>query len=288
MRLLTFGHGFVADALARRLALEGWSTTATARDADKRALLGDRGIDAVDPADATALDEVVHGVDAVLVSAPPGERGCPGLAALAPALGRTRAYPDWIGYLSSTSVYGDLAGRWAFESSPLRGKSVQAARRTAAERDWLELGRGMGLTVAVFRLGAIYGSGRSALDRLPERTMVKPGQVFSRAHVDDIAAGLAASMVRPEPCAVYNVVDDEPSPAHEVTSYAAGLRGAPPPELVPFDDAGLSEEARRFWHECRRVSNARLKAELGWRPTYPSYREGLAAIASSSTAAASR
>jgi nucleoside-diphosphate-sugar epimerase len=113
--------------------------------------------------------------------------------------------------------------------------------------------------------------------------------VFSRAHVDDIAALIAASITRPAPCAIYNVVDDEPSPAHAVTAYGAELAGQRPPALVPFDEAGLSEEGRRFWQECRRVSNARAKAELGWRPAYPSYREGLAAIlASSSVAATSR
>ena len=284
MTLLSFGHGYVADALARRL---GGRAAGTARDAGKREALRQAGIEPVDPADRAALDAAVGDAGAILVSAPPGDRGCPGLAALGPALARTGAFPDWIGYLSSTSVYGDLQGDWAFEASPLKGRSVQAVRRTAAEADWLGEARGMGLTVVVFRLGAIYGPGRSALDGLPEQVMVKPGQVFSRVHVDDIAGALAASIARPRPCAVYNVVDDEPAPAHEVTEHAAELLGRPPPERVPFDEAGLSDEARRFWQECRRVSNARLKAELGWRPAYPSYREGLAAI-SSSTAATSR
>ena len=242
----------------------------------------------MDPADRAGLDDAVREARAILVSAPPGEGGCPALAALGPALGRTGAFPDWVGYLSSTSVYGDLQGGWAFEASPLKGRSVQAVRRTRAEADWLDQARGMGLTVTVFRLGAIYGPGRSALDRLPEEVMVKPGQVFGRAHVDDIAAALAASIANPRPCAVYNVVDDEPSPAHEVAEYAASLLGRPAPRRAPFDEAGLSDEGRRFWQECRRVSNARLKAELGWRPRYPTYREGLTAVASSSTAALSR
>ncbi len=221
--------------------------------------------------------EAVRAVDAVLVSAPPDGGGCPGLRALAPAL-QAGARPRWIGYLSSTSVYGDLGGRWAFEASPLKGKSLQAVRRTAAERDWLHLGERLGLTVCVFRLGAIYGQGRSALDRLAETVTVKPGQVFSRVHVDDIAAVLAASMARSRPGGVYNVVDDAPSSAESVLDEAARLLGRPPPRQVAFADAQLSEEARRFWRECRRVSNARAKAELGWRPAYPTYREGLPAI----------
>ena len=286
MKLFAFGYGYVAQALARRL---GCGVAATARDPTAREILRAQGIAAVDPADSGAVQGALEGATAVLVSAPPDERGCPGLAAIAPALARSGGFPDWIGYLSSTSVYGDLQGRWAFEASPLKGRSVQAVRRTAAERDWFDLGRGMGLTIAVFRLGAIYGPGRSALDRVPKESMVKPGQVFSRAHVDDIVALLAASIARPRPGAVYNVADDEPSPAHAVNALAATLMGKGQPALIPFDERALSDEGRRFWQECRRVSNARAKAELGWRPRYPSYREGLSAIRqSSSTVAASR
>ena len=286
MKLFAFGYGYVAQTLARRLTAR---VVATARDPGRRAVLTAQGVEAVDPADAGALQAALEGATAVLVSAPPDERGCPGLTALAPALSRSGGFPDWIGYLSSTSVYGDLAGGWAWEASPLRGRSAQAARRTGAERDWLDLGRGMGLTVAVFRLGAIYGPGRSALDRPLGEVMVKPGQVFSRAHVDDIAALLAASIARPRPGAIYNVADDEPASADAVADHAAALLGRPPPRRLAFDEQGLSDEARRFWQECRRVSNALAKAELGWRPAFPSYREGLSAIRhSSSTAPASR
>ena len=284
--LLTFGHGFVAEALARRL---GWPLFATSRDPDRRRALEAAGARALDPADTPALADALRQTRAVLVSAAPDDGGCPGLKALAPALARSGAYPDWIGYLSSTSVYGDLEGGWAFESSPLKGRSVQAVRRTAAERDWQDLARGMGLTLTVFRLGAIYGPGRSPLDRPLKEVMDKPGQVFSRAHADDIAAALQASIQAPRPGAIYNVVDDEPASAVAVADHAAALLGRAAPPRTPFDESGLSDPARRFWQECRRVSNARLKAELGWRPQYPSYREGLSAIAaSSSTAAVSR
>lgn len=284
--LLTFGHGYVAQALERR-----WKgpLLATSRSPALRSALDRVGTPVVDPADA-GLADFVRAADAILVSAPPNEAGCPGLRALQPVLD-AGARPGWIGYLSSTSVYGDLAGRWAYEASPLKGRSLQAVRRTAAERDWLTLGVRLGLTVQVFRLGAIYGPGRSALDRIAAgetRVTVKPGQVFSRAHVDDIAALLTASIARPRAGGVYNVADDRPSPAESVLDEAARLLGHPAPERVPWREAELSPDARRFWSECRRVANARAKAELGWHPAYPSFADGLAAIASSATAASIR
>ncbi|MFZ4608081.1 MAG: NAD-dependent epimerase/dehydratase family protein, partial [Caulobacter sp.] len=183
--------------------------------------------------------------------------------------------------LSTTGVYGDREGRWVFEAGPLNARSVESARRVSAERDWRQVGRGMGLTVTAFRLPGIYGPGRSALDRARDGTahgIVKPGQMFSRIHVDDIAAGLAASIARPRAGASYNLCDDEPAPSHEVNAYAARLLGLPAPALVPFDQAGLSPAAQRFWGENKRVSNALAKAELGWRPAYPTYREGLTAV----------
>ncbi len=265
-RWLAYGRGYVARALEARIG----PTLATSR----RPTEGQ-----IDATDGAGLAEALRSVEAVLVSAPPDDHGCPGLRALTPGL-EGGARPRWIGYLSSTSVYGDLGGRWAYEASPLKGRSLQAARRTAAERDWLALGRRLGLAVCVFRLGAIYGPGRSALDRVGDTVIRKPAQVFSRAHVDDIASALEASLRRPRAGGVYNVADDRPSSAESVTACAAALLGLPAPRPIAFAEAELSEEGRRFWQECRRVSNARLKAELGWRPTYPSYVEGLDAIAS--------
>jgi nucleoside-diphosphate-sugar epimerase len=157
----------------------------------------------------------------------------------------------------------------------------EAARRVAAERDWLEVGRGMGLTVATFRLPGIYGPGRSTLDRVrtgKARRIAAPGQVFSRIHVDDLAAGLAASIARPRAGAAYNLCDDEPAPNSDVIAFAAHLLGAEPTREIPLAEAALSPAAQRFYAESKRVSNARAKAELGWRPQYPTYREGLAAI----------
>lgn len=282
-KLLIFGFGFTGQAMARRLRRQDWTIAATSRDPERRAEMRDEGVAALDPADRMALTSELKAARAILVTAPPGQGGCPGLNALVPALADARAFPDWIGYLSTTGVYGDREGRWAFETSPLAARSPEAARRVSAERDWLEVGRGMGLTVQIFRLPGIYGPGRSALDRMREgsgRNIVKPGQVFSRIHVDDIAGGLLASLARPRPGGVYNLTDDEPAPSHVVNAWAARLLGVEPPALTPWDPDSLPPAARRFWSENKRVSNALAKAELGWRPDFPTYREGLAAILS--------
>jgi nucleoside-diphosphate-sugar epimerase len=281
LHLLIFGLGYTGKTLAQRMLQRGWTVSATARKAEERAGAEALGVQALAPSDEAVLAEAAGEAHAILVTAPPNETGCPGLQALAPAIAAAGAFPDWIGYLSTTGVYGDRGGRWVFETSALNAQSVEGARRVAAERDWLEMGRGMGLTVTVFRLPGIYGPGRSPFDRLREgtaRRVVKPGHVFSRIHLDDLAAGLEASIARPRAGGIYNLCDDEPAPAAEVTAYAAGLLGMEPPPEEPFDPAALSPAAQRFWAESKRVSNARAKAELGWRPAYPSYREGLAAI----------
>jgi nucleoside-diphosphate-sugar epimerase len=278
LRLFIFGYGFSGRALARRLAPKGWEITAGVRDAARP---GDPGVTTIALSDPDRLAEALAETDALLITAPPDAEGCPGLRALVPQLARSNAFPDWTGYLSTTGVYGDRRGGWVFEESALNAQSVEGARRVGAERDWLEVGRGMGLTVQIFRLPGIYGPGRSAFDRLragQARRIAAPGQVFSRIHVDDLAAGLEASIARPRPGGAYNLCDDEPAPNSDVIAYAAGLLGLPIPPEIPSADAGLSPTAQRFYAESKRVSNARAKAELGWRPEYPSYREGLRAI----------
>lgn len=281
MRLFVFGLGYVGAAFAEALQARGWEIAASARSAEQAETLRGKGITAVDPADRDAMARALSGVKAILITAPPGPDGCPALESIVPALAQAQAFPDWIGYLSTTGVYGDFDGRWVFETSPLKAQSVEGARRVGAERDWQEVGRGMGLTVAVFRLPGIYGPCRSALDRLRAgegRRIVKPGQVFSRIHVDDIVSGLLASLDKPRAGGVYNLVDDEPAPPQDVMEHAARLLGAPVPPDLPFNELGLSPATRRFYAENKRVSNARAKAELGWLPAYPTYREGLAAI----------
>ena len=198
-----------------------------------------------------------------------------------PAITARAAWPDWIGYVSSTAVYGDRAGGWAFEDSELNAASLQGARRVRAERDWLDAGQGMGLTVQIFRLPALYGPGRSPLDRLRDgtaRLVRKPGQVFNRIYVDDVVDGLFASMARPRPGAAYILCDDEPAPADVVMEDAARRLGLPAPPEVTWDDPSVTEGMRRFYLDSKRLSNARAKAELGWRPRYPTWREGLEAL----------
>jgi len=254
---------------------------ASVREPSDAARLAAEGVTAVPLSDPSALVAALTRTDALLITAPPDAAGCPGLAALTPALARAGAFPDWTGYLSTTGVYGDRHGGWVTEQSRLAAQSLEGARRVGAERDWLEVGRGMGLTVAVFRLPGIYGPGRSALDRLRTgraRRIAAPGQLFSRIHVDDVAAGLEASIARPRAGGIYNLCDDEPAANSAVIAYAADLLGLPVPPEVPLAEAGLSPLAQRFYAESKRVANARAKAELGWRPAFPTYREGLRAV----------
>lgn len=279
--VLVFGGGYLGQAAARRTVREGGRVFATSRDPDRRAALQALGAVPLDPEDAAAMSEAAGTCDALLVTTPPDERGCPGARALIAALTAARAYPDWIGYVSSTAVYGDRAGGWVFEDDPLNAASVQGARRVRAEREWLEAGPGLGLTVQIFRLPAIYGPGRSVVDRLragTARLVRKPGQIFNRIHVDDAADGLFASMNRPRPGAVYNLADDEPAPADVVTQWAADRMGLPQPPQTDWTDSSVSDAMRRFYLDSKRVSNARVKAELGWRPQHPSYREGIEAV----------
>jgi nucleoside-diphosphate-sugar epimerase len=283
-RLLIFGYGYAGRALAQRLQPQGWRVSATIRRPADRAKLDAEGVTPVPAGNRQAMARAVRDADAVLVTAAPDSEGCPGLRALVPALATARAFPDWIGYLSTTGVYGDRHGGWVTEQSRLAAQSLEGARRVGAERDWLEVGRGMGLTVTLFRLPGIYGPGRSGLDRLragEARRIVAPGQVFSRIHVDDLAAGLEASIARPRAGGVYNLCDDEPCANAEVVAYAAELLGLPVPPEIPLAQAGLLAAAQRFYAESKRVSNARAKAELGWRPAYPTYREGLRAVLAS-------
>ena len=277
MTLLLFGYGFLGRAVARHARGQALNVVATVRNADELAAIGGA---AVALEDAEALAASVSSAEAILITAPPGEKGCPGLTSLEPLL--TRA-TRWIGYLSTTGVYGDRGGRWVFEETPLASASAEGSRRAAAEIAWSRAGAAVGASVQIFRLPGLYGPGRSAFDRLRDgsaRRIVRRGQLFSRLHVDDGAAAIIAALQRPTPLGVYNLCDDEPAPNADVIAHAARLAGLPVPALEDFDSAELSPASRRFYGESKRVSNARAKAALGWRPKYPTYREGLAAILS--------
>jgi nucleoside-diphosphate-sugar epimerase len=202
----------------------------------------------------------------VLSSVPPDEAGDPVLARYGDALGH-----GWLGYLSSTGVYGDTGGAWVDESAPV-GTGRRSAR-TEADAVWLARG------ARVFRLPGIFGPGRSALERVAEGRAHRidlPGQVFSRVHVDDIAAGVIAAFEAPP--GAYNLADDLPASQNAVIEEACRLLGVEPPPLQPLEVAGLSPKARAFYLENRRVANGKAKRMLGWRPAYPTYRDGLAAI----------
>ena len=277
--LLVFGGGWLGRAAGLDAVRRGGRAVLSSRDPARRSALAAAAVAIV--LVRPSLAGAVAGASAILVCAPPEAHGCPGLRALSPALAAADVWPDWIGYISSTAVYGDRAGGWAFEDSELNAASLEGARRVRVERDWLDAGQGMGLTVQLFRLPALYGPGRSPLDRLRDgtaRIVRKPGQVFNRVHVDDIVSGLFASMARPRPGAAYILCDDEPAPADVVMEGAARRLGVPTPPEVDLDDPTVSDAMRRFYLDSKRLSNARAKAELGWRPKYPSWREGLEAL----------
>jgi nucleoside-diphosphate-sugar epimerase len=252
--LFIFGLGYSAKRIRAAAEARGWTVSAT----------GSAGQIAFEDFDRVraALAAASH----VLSSVPPGEAGDPVLARYGDALGH-----GWLGYLSSTGVYGDTGGAWVDESAPIGGgrRSV----RSEADSAWLERG------ARVFRLPGIYGPGRSALDRVAEGRAHRvdlPRQVFSRIHVDDIASGAVAGLAAPP--GAYNLADDLPASQNAVIEEACRLLGVEPAPLQSLDEAGLSPQARAFYAENRRVANGKAKRVLGWRPAFPTYREGLRAI----------
>ncbi len=293
--LLAFGLGYSAHALARRRCARGEKVVGTMRDfAGGTAQPDDSiGISRVRFAADAPLGDVARALgDAthVLVSIPPdassASAGDVVLARLASEIAAAH-HIVWLGYLSTTGVYGDRAGHWVDETSERRPGNPRSERRAAAEDAWLSLWRDRGVPVHIFRLAGIYGPGRSAIDQLRAGTakrIDKPGQVFSRIHVEDIAGVLEASIARPRPGAVYNVADDAPAPASDVVAHAAELLGVPAPPLDPFDPERLPPMTREFYAETRRIRNERIKQELGVALRFPDYKAGLAAILEESQA----
>ena len=277
-RLVTIGHGYSAGFLTRRLVPQGWTVTGTTRDG--AAMVAAAGADPlVWPGDDDRLRAELARADAVLLSVPPGPDGDPVLRALAGDIAASPA--AWIGYLSTTGVYGDRAGGWVDETSPLVPTTERGRQRVAAEAGWQALAQARGLPLHIFRLAGIYGPGSGPFQKIRNgtaRRIVKPGQVFSRIHAEDIAQVLAASIARPRPGGVYNVCDDDPAPPQDVIAHAATLIGAPVPPAQDYDEAAMTPMARSFYAESKRVRNDRIKDELGVRLLYPDYRAGLAAI----------
>ncbi|WP_108483732.1 SDR family oxidoreductase [Oceaniglobus ichthyenteri] len=277
--LLSFGHGYCAQALARLLLPLGWQITGTTRSADKAARLTKTGVAAaVWP--GSDLTETIADATHILLSAGPDEAGDP----VAPHLGDAiAAAPNlqWLGDLSTTGVYGNHDGGWVDETTPLTPSTRRGKARVLAESQWQALAAQHALPLHIFRLAGIYGPGRGPFAKVRDgsaRRIIKPDQVFSRIHVDDIAQILAASIARPNPGAIYNLCDDDPAPPQDVIAHAAELLGLPIPPAVPFDQAEMSPMARSFYAESKRVDNTRIKTELGVRLLYPDYRRGLAAL----------
>ncbi|MBN9441880.1 SDR family oxidoreductase [Bosea sp. (in: a-proteobacteria)] len=283
MKLLILGLGYSAGFFARAALARGWEVTGTVRSAERAAELSREGIRTLvfgGFAVSTALAKAVAEAEAVLVSVQPAEDGDPVLQRLRGDLAAAPAL-RWIGYLSTIGVYGNQDGAWIDETQPVKPGNARNTLRVAVEQDWLALGRDTGKAVQIFRLAGIYGPGRNPVAKLREgksTRLVKPGQVFNRIHVDDIAGILMASLARPRNGAIYNVTDDEPAPPQDVVSFAAELTGLAAPPEVPFSEARLSPMAASFYGENKRVSNALVKRELGYAFRYPSYREALRAL----------
>ncbi len=270
--LLSIGHGYSAQALARRLLPQGWQIIGTTRTEAGAKALRATGIDALvwPEADLSGpLAKATH----LLTSVAPGDSD-PVLQAIGPQIARSAL--KWVGYLSTTAVYGHHNGDWVDETTPLAPTTARGAARVQAEADWTALG----LPLHIFRLAGIYGPGRGPFEKVRDgtaRRIHKAGQVFSRIHVDDIAHVLHAALQRPHP-GIYNVCDDDPASPEDILGLAADMLGLPPPPIVPYEQAEMTPMARSFYAENKRVRNDRIKTVLGVTLDYPTYREGLAAI----------
>ena len=277
--LLAMGLGYTARAVAERVTADGWSVTGSTRSPEKAEALRASGYDAFvfAPAEGIIPDTLPDKTTHLLISASPDDDGDPVIRALDDAL---VMLPNlaWVGYLSTIGVYGDFDGEWIDEAAERTSTSLRAKRRILAEDAWQAFGARTGIAVQIFRLPGIYGPGRSPLERVRagrSRRIVKPGQVFNRAHVDDIAQTVVASMHKPRAGAIYNIADDEPAPPQDVITLAADLLGIDPPPEEDFATAEMTDAARQFYGSNKRISNALIKSELGVVLRYPTYREGL-------------
>jgi nucleoside-diphosphate-sugar epimerase len=273
--ILFFGFGFSAEALAQELDRKAWTISGTSRSDDGVTAikaLGFRGFR------FDELSEIPADVTHIVSSVPPGDSGDPVIEKFGAQLLRRASSLQWVGYLSTTGVYGDHGGAVVDETTPLTPNTDRGAKRVAAEAAWQAIA---GLPLHIFRLAGIYGPGRNAIESISQgkaKRVIKPGQIFSRIHVADIAGILEASINHPRSGAVYNMADDEPCPPQDVIAFAAELMGVEAPPEIPFEEAKLSAMAKSFYADSKRVSNALVKSELGYSFKYPNYREGLRAI----------
>ncbi|SFT07887.1 Nucleoside-diphosphate-sugar epimerase [Sulfitobacter marinus] len=275
--LLSIGHGFSARALAARLVPQGWRIVGTTRSADKADQIAATGVEPVvwPGADLSAL---VAEFPNILVSAGPGPDGDPVLNAVQQDIARAAPNLRWLGYLSTTGVYGDHGGDWVDETTPLSPATKRGQARVEAEARWQAI---PDVPLHIFRLAGIYGPGRGPFAKVragTARRIIKDGQVFSRIHVDDIAQALELSLNSPNPGAIYNLCDDDPAPPQDVIAYAAELLGVSIPPAIAIEDAEMTPMARSFYAESKKVRNDMIKQALGWTPSYPTYRAGLNAM----------
>jgi nucleoside-diphosphate-sugar epimerase len=282
--LLAIGLGYSATEIAPRLRQAGWRIIGSGRGEDRLRAIRAKGYDAVpfdgespSPALAEAMSEATH----LLISTAPAAKGDPVLRWHSDDLAKA-PHLKWIGYLSTIGVYGDHEGAWVDETTPPQPSSDRSIGRLGAENAWQSFAEDRGTTLQIFRLAGIYGPGRNQFEKLRagrEQRIYKPGQVFNRIHVDDIAATVIAGIEAGNAASgVFNVTDDEPAPPQDVIAYAAELLGMEPPPLVDWNEADMSPMARSFYSENKRVRNERIKKELGVRLNYPTYREGLRAL----------
>lgn len=277
--LLSLGHGFSAQALAAVLLPLGWQVIGTTRSAGKAAALAATGIEPV-LWPGTPLAPLLARATHLLTSIAPQSGGDPVLAAHEADIAAAK-HLHWLGYLSTTGVYGHHSGAWVDESAPLHPATSRGAARVVAEAAWTRLCTAHTLPLQIFRLAGIYGPGRGPFEKLRNgtaRRILKPDQVFSRIHVADIAQVLAASIRQPDPGAIYNVCDDDPAPPEDVIGYAADLLGLHLPPVIPYAEAEMTPMARSFYAESKRVRNDKIKRDLGVVLKYPDYRSGLSAV----------
>ena len=275
--LISFGHGYSAQALAKLLLPQGWTIYGTTRNKNKINTLKETGVIPIRWPDGD-LREAFAIASHMLVSAGPREAGDPIYNEYANEIKEAAPRLKWFGYLSTTGVYGNHNGEWTDEEAELRPSTERGKMRQEAEEHWKAI---PSLPVHVFRLAGIYGPGRGPFEKIRKgtaRRIIKKNQIFSRIHVEDIAQVLAASIAHPNPGRAYNVCDDEPAPPQDVIGYAAELLGAPVPPEIPFEEAEMSPMARSFYSESKRISNARIKSELHVKLRYPNYRVGLPAL----------
>ena len=280
-RLFIFGLGFSGLEIAKLARADGWTVAGTCTTEEKARRLREAGIEAHRFDGTAALSSEAFGESShVLCTIAPGSGGDPALRTCRELLGQTR----WLGYLSTTGVYGDHEGGWVDETTPPLPTQPRSQQRLAAEQGWRALAAEAGASLHILRLPGIYGPGRSTFDRVRAGTaqrIDKPGQVFSRIHVEDLAASAMKAAARETGTEIWNVADDLPASNADVIAYACELLGRPVPPVVPWEEAAptMSAMARSFYSESRRVRNDKLKNELGVRLRYPTYREGLRAIA---------